>query len=213
MKLYLGCLALLVLSGCSTIGAILERTPPAITSFEATQIDDSTEVLFSWNITDPDSDTLTCTISFADASSQFIENCSQVRDLFHIYDTPGTYVVQLSVTDGRNTRSTTEPVILAAPEEDPTSGAALLSAFSAQSKVGPAPLTSIFSWELEGSGPVTCTLDFGDGQNEVYENCDETSEAAHQFFFAGEYRVLLSAQSESAVDTKGVIVVVESGVE
>lgn len=217
----LSLLGLLGVTGCSIVGSILERLPPTITAFEAVPIDESgsSEVLFTWEISDPDSATLTCTLNFADASSRIVENCSQVKDLFHVYDELGTYVAQLSVTDGSNTRSTTEPIILtpaqgispgdstAPPSDDPEN---LITQFGVQSKIGPAPLYSIFTWELgDATAPVTCTLDYGDGFVETYEGCDETSEAAYEFFIPGDYRAVLTVQSQSAVATKGVVVVVE----
>ena len=212
---YLAVTTLLVLSlsGCSTLGKILEHTPPVIETFEATvQAQGApSEVLFSWRVNDPDSATLACILDFGDGVKGAVNNCSQVTDTFHVFAEPGNYVVKLSVSDGRDTRSDTVPVRVI--EEDPSDPDTLITQFVAQPETGDAPLLSVFRWTLRPTeDAVTCTLDFDDGETETVEDCQEVTDTFHEFDTPGAYRVVLSAETEEVTSRKSLIIVVNEPV-
>lgn len=202
------------LSACSVIEEVLKEEPPIIKVFEATptQAVAPSEVLFSWEVIDRDSDKLTCTLEFGDGKTSKVENCSQVTNSFHTFAKAGNYVVKLSVTDGRDPVSSTVPVVMdetSTPEEPDTPDSLSIEAFVAQPETGTAPLLSIFRWVLSPTeNPVTCTLDFGDGKSETLENCQDITDTFHSFEEAGGYRVVLEASDVTTKVQKSLIVVV-----
>ena len=78
----------------------------------------------------------------------------------HIYNTPGTYTVTLTVSDGSLTGSATTTITVTAPNTAPT------ASFTATPTSGEAPLTVSLdgsgSSDLEGS-IVSYSWDYGDG--------------------------------------------------
>ena len=200
--------ALLVLSGCSTIGQLLERNPPVITTFEAAVEEKKApaDVLFSWAVADPDGDSLSCVLEFGDGTDAAVENCSQVTNAFHVFTKPGNYVVKLSVSDGRDVRSDTVPVSVEADApESPSEN--LITDFTAQPASGSAPLLSIFRWTLLETDDVTCTLSAED-EVETVEDCGEVTETFYEFETPGAYRVLLTATAGELTSRKSVVIVV-----
>ena len=199
-----------LLGGCSTIGKILETTPPTIETFEATLEGGGApaEVLFSWTVQDPDSATLSCVLDFGDGVKESVDNCSQVTNMFHTFTEPGNYVVQLSVSDGRDTRSGTVPVVIGEGGESGDAPESLIIQFVAQPETGNAPLLSVFRWTLDTDEAVTCTLDFDDGETETLDDCQEVTDTFHEFEDPGAYRVVLSAETEEMTSRKSLIIVV-----
>jgi PKD repeat protein len=60
---------------------------------------------------------------------------------------------------------------------------------------GAAPLLSAVSWEIVSTSdkPVTCTLDFGNGDKETLENCDEESNLFYTYEKNGGFILVLTA--------------------
>lgn len=197
-------------AGCSTVAKILERFPPIVERFDAS-VETSTapsDVLFSWDVSDPDSDVLSCTLDFGDDSNATIQNCAQVTNTFHTFEQAGNYVAKLTVSDEREATSSTVPVVIKqSGDEAPVND--LISQFVAQPETGTAPHLSIFRWVLKSGGQdVSCSLSFGDGEEEIVENCQDVSDTFHEFTEPGAYRVVLRATTEQTTARKSLIVVV-----
>ena len=98
-----------VISNAGTVKINVEGAtnyPPEIISFtaEPTHIDVKEKVMFSWNIYDPNSDTLTCKLDF-DGDGQIdktISHCKSSTTVSIRYNEDGKYKVKLFVSDGRS---------------------------------------------------------------------------------------------------------------
>ena len=79
-----------------------EEGAPEISSFTATPSEGaSLEVTFSWQIDNPNGDTLTCTFNFGDGSDvATVEDCPDSSAQTHTYQEEGSYTAELSVSDG-----------------------------------------------------------------------------------------------------------------
>ena len=201
-----------LLAGCTILSEVLEKESPVIEAFEATpdRVTASSEVLFSWEVSDADTDELTCTLTFGDGESEHVADCAQVTNTFYTYEEVGNYVVKFEVTDGSNPVSRTIPVVVseAEPEEpEAPEGDLAIQTFVAQPETGQAPLLSIFRWIIIGDA-VTCTLTYDDGETETVENCQEVTDTFHTFEDPGGYRVVLEADDGESKVKKSLIVVV-----
>ena len=185
------------LSGCSILTEIAElneRSTPIIELFTVDPNEGfaSQEVLLEWRVSDLDSDTLTCTLSYGDGNEESVEHCHEVTDRFYAYAEPGSYIATLTATDENDEVKRTAAVVVGAQDAEELS----ITSFTAQPARGPSPLLTVLSWTLETDGPATCTLSFGDGSSdEVVENCQDIAETFHTFEEPGGYRVILEAMS------------------
>ena len=57
---------------------------------------------FSWEVTDIEGDTLTCTLVYDDGEEEKIDNCGEVTNTFYTFYEPGGYTVMLHIDDGLN---------------------------------------------------------------------------------------------------------------
>ena len=80
-------------------------SPPSITSFGASpsRVASGETVTFSWSVSDPDGDVLSCTLDTdGDGTSEYaIEDCGATTMQSHVYAASGSYAPILSVSDGR----------------------------------------------------------------------------------------------------------------
>lgn len=114
-KILLPLLALVVLivtaGECS---APLPPGAPSVDNFDATQQGDTLTVDFNWTVSDPDGDTLECTLDVdGDGTADYtIADCAANTGQAHSYDTPDTYTATLEVSDGSNADDATTTIDL-----------------------------------------------------------------------------------------------------
>ncbi len=86
---------------------------PVINKFEAELDNGGTpfNATFNINVTDSDSNTLTCTLEFGDGNS-IVDDCSDLDQTSYVYNNPATYNAKLTVTDGTHTISQTEQIFV-----------------------------------------------------------------------------------------------------
>jgi len=162
----------------AAIGATpTEGIAPLSVSFSGTGADtDGTVTNYTWN--------------FGDGSSANIQNPS------HIFDSPGTFTVTLTVTDnGGATGSATKQIVVSAPNQAPT------ASIAASPSSGTAPLAVSFTASASDSDGtiVSYSWNFGDGSTSTSTN------PSHTYSAAGTYTATLTvtdnggAQASSAI--------------
>ena len=78
------------------------------------------ETTFSWQISDPNNEALTCTLNFGDGSDlATIENCTSSSTQPHTYREEGSYTAELTVTNASG-RETLRTVTVAVGVDEPT---------------------------------------------------------------------------------------------
>ncbi|WNC72293.1 DUF3372 domain-containing protein [Thalassotalea psychrophila] len=86
--------------GDSTSGNKTTNNLPVIAGFSTSINNEDGSVEFSWDISDPDNDSLTCSISLGDnTDTQELANCASNNTFSHAYSASGTYIAVLNVAD------------------------------------------------------------------------------------------------------------------
>ncbi|GAB5602887.1 hypothetical protein FJNA_14120 [Thermus sp. FJN-A] len=91
--------------------------PPALLSFQAvpTEGEAPLTVRFTWNVQDPDGDSLNCTLETGDGARVMLDSCGP--GCTHTYASPGDYQATLRVSDGK-TAITQTARVRAHPQKD-----------------------------------------------------------------------------------------------
>ena len=203
------------LTGCSIIAELTEQNSPVIETFTVDPEEGYAplEVLYEWRISDPDGDSVRCTLDYGDSDMTRIGDCDEVTAEFHVYQEPGSYIITLSADDGGGeVRRTAAVVVDENSDGSPEDEDFAITSLIAQPNQGAAPLLSALSWTLQAKGSATCTLSFGDGtDNEVIENCQDVTDAFHTFEDEGGYRVILEATDGETTVRKSLVVIVQPG--
>lgn len=174
------CIALLVgvlLSGCVEEEVTPENNAPQV-SVASPVIDHNTSlaggtVTFNSTATDADDDTLTYTWAFGDDVGN-----STLADPEYTYTANGTYTVTLTVSDGTDTATWTDDIVVGnvAPTADFTYDPTNLSVNFTDASTDPNGVEDIVNW----------TWEFGDG-NILYEQ-----NITHEYAAADTYNVTLT---------------------
>ncbi|WP_018467545.1 PKD domain-containing protein [Calidithermus timidus] len=98
--------------------------PPTITAFQGVPSSGAAPltVTFSWTISDPDGDALTCKLDVNnDGTFEYtINNCTSTSTQQHTYSTAGAYTAKLQLEDGRGgSDSRTTSITATTPPSDP----------------------------------------------------------------------------------------------
>ncbi|MER3444757.1 MAG: hypothetical protein C4333_11875, partial [Meiothermus sp.] len=99
------------------------NNPPTIDSFSRIPASGPAplQVTFSWSISDPDGNALTCKLD-VDNNGTFeytLNNCTSSSSQQHTYNAAGTYTARLVVSDGQKENSKTATVTVNPPTNDP----------------------------------------------------------------------------------------------
>ena len=199
--------ALLLLSVVAAVGLFAECTPPGgggggnkkpVAVANANPGTGSMEIAFSSaGSNDPDGTIVGWEWTFGDAGSL----PSTEENPTHVYATPGTYVVTLTVTDdkgatGTATVSVTVPVV---PNQPPVAGA------TATPNEGPAPLLVQFSsagtTDPEGQPISAYEWNFGDGVTSTAAN------PSHTYAALGDFNVTLTVTDASGASDDTTVLV------
>jgi len=183
------------LSACS-----LFNQPP-VANFTAIPATGDAPLLVQYDASstiDPDNDTLTYGWNFGDGTT------GSAVSGFHTYTTPGTYEIQLVVTDSKgNTSAISRSILVTAPDN-----ATPVASFTAAPTSGAAPLVVAFN--AAASADSDGTIDayqwsFGDGGTAVGVN------ATHEYATEGAYVVTLTVEDdEGATATESLIILVSA---
>ena len=77
-------------------------------------------VVFSWSISDPDGDTLSCTVEFGDETeAATVSSCTSASTQAHSYAADGEYTATLTVSDGKNSSSESTTISVGSPPPPP----------------------------------------------------------------------------------------------
>jgi PKD repeat protein len=193
------CIALTVmmfLSSCSIIETLTDEGPAPIISELTISPKTGAAPLLStvhWNVVAVDNKPIPCELDFGDGTKETFENCSQLSDAFHSYENPGGYIVVLTLNNREVSRSATVTV-QGGSSQDTLS----IAKFLAKPATGLAPLVTTLEWQINSSltEPVTCDVNFGDGQSQSVENCTQVTFLFHTFEKPGGYVLTLKAQAE-----------------
>ncbi|WP_287409737.1 PKD domain-containing protein [Oceanithermus sp.] len=160
------------------------RPPAAALAADPTTGAPPLTVRFTTSATDPDGDALTCSLDFGDGSSAALDCGTAVG---HTYAAAGRYTAVLTVRDGQGGTARAEQTVeAAAPNQAPS------ATISVDPDSGTAPLNVTFaltSSDPDGD-PLTCSLDFGDGQS--LARC--SGSVAHSYDQPGTYRAVFSVE-------------------
>jgi len=116
-------------------------------------------------------------------------NSSNQQNPTHVYDSPGTYTVHLSVRNAGGTDTETKINYITVTEPSPR------AEFVADVTSGSAPLTVAFT-DLSTGSPFEWTWNFGDGDSSDQQN------PVHIYDLPGEYTVALTVRNTIGTDTE-----------
>ncbi|HVR76242.1 MAG TPA: PKD domain-containing protein, partial [Planctomycetota bacterium] len=111
------------------------------------------------------------------------------EDPRHVYQSPGSYTVSLTVGNACGSDTEARPAII-------TVIGSVTAAFTADPTAGCAPLTVDFSDQSQGSGINSWSWDFGDGSTSSAKN------PRHVYQSPGSYQVRLTAANDCASSTE-----------
>ncbi len=175
------------------------NNPPVINTFSANPNTGTAPltVTFSWNVSDPDGDTLTCTLDINnDGTADYtINDCANNTSQTHTYNTVGTYTAVLTVDDGKGGQSNAQ-VNITVNAPPPSNNPPTINSFSANPDTGTAPLTVTFSWNVsDPDGDVlTCQLDVNNDGTADYtiNDCANNTQQQHTYSKSGSYTAVLT---------------------
>ena len=181
-----------------TVTAVLTNLPPVVVASATplTGVGPLTVAFSSAGSSDPEGATLTYDWTFGDGASSTAANPG------HTYQSPGTYLAHLTVSDGTNTvQSANFSINVTAPVNQPPTAVATASATN-----GVSPLVVTFSGagssDPEGTA-LTYNWTFGDGGTSTAVNPSHTYQAA------GSYMVRLTvSDGTNAVQSTGISITV-----
>jgi len=155
-------------------------------------------VTVSWNITDAESDTLTCSLDVdADGSNEYtIDDCANNTSQIHTYTQVGDYQVRLTVVDGVNAPVQQNMSVMVTEVNIPL--APKIASFSATPETPKTGSSTIFGWDVSGGdgGTLTCKLDVdADGMDDyTISDCASNTSQAHTYTQTGVYQVRLTVE-------------------
>lgn len=178
----------------TTIGVKVEdNAAPSIATFTAAPNpgyeDEATT--FSWSVSDPDDDPLSCTLDPGDGNSPIdIADCKSVTTTDYTYTTAGTYPATLTATDDHGNAATRDVTVTV--EQIPPPG---ISGFKYSPKPTLIDRTTTFSWQVAGDGPIACAINFGDtgSSTTVLGDCRSVTSIGHTYRLDGDYDATLTA--------------------
>ena len=184
-------------SGGGDDGGGDNQKPPVVNSFQAAPnaADIDTPVTFSWDVSDANGDTLTCTLDVdGDGTADHtISDCANTASQAHTYTAAGSYSATLSVSDGNGGKADRTVTVT-------ISAANTLPAFDSDFSATPNPTTAgspvTFNWAVSDADgdTLTCSLDVdGDGTADyTISDCANTGSQAHTYATAGDYPAKLT---------------------
>ncbi len=194
---------------------IVFNNPPTINTFSANPNTGTAplDVTFSWNVSDPDGDPLTCTLDPGDGTPTYtISNCASNTSQTHTYTSTGSFTAVLRVEDGNgNSAVGNVSVDVSLPPNSPPA----INTFSANPDAGAAPLNVTFTWNVSDpdGDTLTCRLDVdGDGSSDYTINdCANNTSRTHTYSSEGDYTVVLTVEDgRGGQDSAQVAVTVSS---
>ncbi|HHH47807.1 MAG TPA: PKD domain-containing protein, partial [Gammaproteobacteria bacterium] len=183
-------------SGGGDDGGGDNQKPPVVNSFQAAPnaADIDTPVTFSWDVSDANGDTLTCTLDVdGDGTADHtISDCANTTSQAHTYTAAGSYSATLSVSDGNGGEADrTVAVTVTAANTPPVFG----SDFSATPNPATAGSPVTFNWAVSDADgdTLTCSLDVDGDSTADYTipDCANTGSQAHTYATAGAYAARL----------------------
>lgn len=180
-----------------------DNAAPVVSSFTVNPTSTTTgqPLEFSWNVSDPDDDTLRCTLDTdSDGEAEFtLVDCETVLMQSFVYDAPGTYTATLRVTDaagGSASRDTEIEVTGMVSTSVP-----VISSFAATPASVAVNAPAVLAWTIAdplGEG-VSCTIDTDNDGTPEYDIADCSTEPSitHSYAEVGEYTVLIVATNST----------------
>ena len=171
-----------------------ENTPPVIDEFTANATEGlvGMSVTFTSKVSDPDGDSLRCSIDFGDGVTIKDSECDVLQTAEHQYNNEGTFTATFSVTDGVDTTSKSIEVKVRENKVP------VINRFEASPDSGRSPL--IVSFYIDVTDPdgdnVSCKIDFGDGTSSQQDSCNLLNGVTHQYIGIGSYTAKLVAEDE-----------------
>ncbi|WP_084542410.1 PKD domain-containing protein [Calidithermus chliarophilus] len=197
-----------------TVTSSQPNRPPVISSFAGTPASGVAplQVTFSWAISDPDGNALTCKLDVNnDGTFEYtLSNCTSSSTQKHTYGSAGSYTAKLVVSDPANASAQqTATVTVSSPNQAPA-----VNSFSASPSSGTAPLTTTFSWNVSDpdGDSLTCKLDVDNNGTFEYtlDNCTSGSSQQHTYGAAGSYTARLVVSDGQKENSKTTTVTVNA---
>lgn len=130
-----------------------------------------------------------CSLSADGAAAVEIADCVETRTTLVPIATAGVTTVELTAHAGEVALTRSVTVDLASTRQTPPS----IKSFSATPTTGGVPLDVSFHWEIGGTRPLRCELDFdGDGvSDQAIDRCTSSSVANHRYVEVGSHAARL----------------------
>ncbi len=163
---------------------------------------------FYWVITDPDDQVSSISLDFGDGTGTTSTNPE--GNAAHTYSSVGIYSVVLRATlvDGGSIRRSTT---IAVSGTGGSGQEPVIGSFTVTPTNGRAPLNANFAFEVSGTGPLTCLLDFGDGAAPVVLDDCSSGNIGNTYTEPGQYGpVLVVSDGDGGVAVSTVTLTVRS---
>ena len=181
---------------------------PELTSFAPsfTSLEKNNPLTFTWAVSDPNGDTLTCELDVDnDGSSEYtINDCANTLSQEHTYEAVESYVARLQVFDGINN------AISVLSDEITVTGntAPEIETFEVSADLLTVGDSTSFSWtvsDINEEDTLTCSIDINDDGTNDYPSadCSEYLTQSHTYTESGSYTARLTVNDgfEETQDT------------
>ena len=187
---------------------------PVISAFSATpsNIRTNESVLFEWTIADDDLTALTCALDVdGDNTADYnLANCEATGNTSHTFETSGSYVATILVTDAGGLTATASTVVAVSPASSNVPVIDNLSV-SESSVLAGTPVTITWSISSTESVALTCELDAqGDGTADYeFDPCPLAGSQSHTYTAAGDANprlTVVTADGASATESAAITI-------
>lgn len=194
--------------------AIAATRNPSLSNFRAQPAfgEPPLATTFRWDISDPDSDVLTCKLDINNNGTfeYTLPACTSNSSQAHTYAAAGLYTALLQVEDPNGGKATATFVVNASNNQLPT-----VSNFRAEPALGAAPLNTTFRWSVgdPDGDTLQCQIDVENNGSFEYTlpACTSSTFQAHTYNQIGQYTARLRvSDSKGAAVTADTLVVVSA---
>lgn len=185
-----------------TITTPVINQPPSISNLTATPSSSQPTTTLTWAVSDPENDAVSCAVDFGDGQSQQVTTCTGSQQLTHSYVANGTYTIKVKATDAKGNSADQSTTVTVSSGSNSTPTITNLS-LTPTSPIASQAATLTWTASDAENDAISCTVDFGDGQNQSVSSCTGNQTFGHTYAAAGAYTVKVTAtDAKNAVSSQ-----------